>query len=186
MNYHNITYPDMNNGDGLRVVLWLSGCNHHCKGCQNPQTWDEDSGIPFDEDAKNELCRELERDYISGITFTGGDPLFEKNLDEVLMLINMIRKYNDSIDRNPELKPKTIWMYTGYTWEELFNEGVYTSSSHSGLKRRNIIKGCDVVVDGPYIESLRDVSLKWRGSSNQRVIDCKESLKRGTVVLWSS
>lgn len=95
MNYHNITYPDMNNGSGLRVVLWLSGCSHKCKGCQNPQTWDANSGIPFDESAKEELFRELDKDYISGLTLTGGDPLFESNLDGVLDLVTEVNKrYN--------------------------------------------------------------------------------------------
>ena len=95
MNYHNITYPDMNNGDGLRVVLWLSGCSHHCYNCQNPQTWDANSGIPFDESAKKELFRELDKDYISGLTLTGGDPLFESNLDGVLDLVTEFNKrYN--------------------------------------------------------------------------------------------
>ena len=95
MNYHNITYPDMNNGDGLRVVLWLSGCSHHCYNCQNPQTWDVNSGIPFDKSAKEELFRELDKDYISGLTLTGGDPLFESNLDGVLDLVTEFNKrYN--------------------------------------------------------------------------------------------
>ena len=80
MNYHNLTYPDQNNGDGLRVVLWLSGCSHHCKGCQNPQTWDTNSGIKFDDNVFSELFDELEKDYISGLTLTGGDPMFENNL----------------------------------------------------------------------------------------------------------
>ena len=110
MNYHNITYPDMNNGDGLRVVLWLSGCNHKCKGCQNPQTWDTNSGILFDDSAKNELFRELYNDYISGITFSGGDPLNENNLDEILKLTYEIRS---------KFPIKKIWLYTGFTWEQL-------------------------------------------------------------------
>lgn len=180
MNYHTITYPDQNNGDGLRVVLWLSGCDHHCFNCQNPQTWDADSGIPFDELAKEELFRELNKDYISGLTLTGGDPLHENNLDGVLSLINKIRLlFGDT---------KTIWLYTGYQWKQIFNYGAYgayTSIEHPGLKRRNIVKQCDVLIDGEYIDSMRDVSLKWRGSSNQRVIDIQESLQKGEVVLWT-
>lgn len=173
MNYHNITYPDMNNGDGLRVVLWLSGCDHYCTNCQNPQTWDENSGILFDEGAKDELLRELRRDYISGITFTGGDPLYHKNLDEVLNLVLKIQRMK-----------KTIWLYTGYSWEELLNSKDDTATKGCWKKRMKIVKCCDVMVDGPYIDNLRDVSLKWRGSSNQRVIDCKKSLKEGRIVLW--
>ena len=99
----------MNNGSGLRVVLWLSGCEHKCKGCQNPQTWDVNSGIPFDEKAKEELFRELSKDYISGLTLTGGDPLHEANLDGVLDLVNRFRL---------SFPNKSIWLYSGYTWEE--------------------------------------------------------------------
>ena len=104
MNYHNITKVDMLNGDGLRVVLWLAGCNHMCKDCQNPETWDECGGIPFDNYAKEELFEELGKDYVSGITFSGGDPLFPKNRDEVLSLLQEIDK---------KFPNKTIWMYTG-------------------------------------------------------------------------
>lgn len=176
INYHNITYPDMNNGDGLRVVLWLSGCNHHCYNCQNPQTWNPDSGIPFDDKAEEELFRELEKDYISGITFTGGDPLHENNLDEVLRLIEKFRALYPG---------KTIWLYSGYELEQIFNSGVYVSVEHVGLKRRNIVKNCDVFVDGRYMDSLRDITLKWKGSSNQRVIDVKQSLQKDKVILWT-
>ena len=160
MNYHNITYPDMNNGDGLRVVLWLSGCSHHCYNCQNPQTWDANSGIPFDESAKKELFRELDKDYISGLTLTGGDPLFESNLDGVLELVNEIRLLFPN---------KSIWIYSGYQWSEIFNDGVYLTKDCDGWKRREIVKKCDVLVDGKYIDTQRDISLKWRGSLNQNI-----------------
>ena len=179
MNYHNISYPDQNNGDGLRVVLWLSGCSHHCKGCQNPQTWNTNSGIPFDEKAKEELFRELENDYISGITFSGGDPLHENNLDEVLKLICEIRdKFSD----------KTIWLYSGYRFEECILEigELVHNHNYNRFRRQCILKECDVLVDGKYIDELRDISLHWRGSINQRVIDVQESLKKGEIVLWNS
>ena len=190
MNFHNITYPDMNNGDGLRVVLWLSGCSHRCKGCQNPQTWDVNSGIPFDKYAKEELFRELSKDYISGITFTGGDPLHENNLEEVAKLIFEIRK---------TLPNKNIWIYTGYQIEDLdylketnkylngecdFESAI--NKEYENLIRLKILSECDVLVDGKYKEELRDVSLHWCGSSNQRVIDIQESLEKGEIVLWSS
>lgn len=175
MNYHNITYPDMNNGDGLRVVLWLSGCNHHCFNCQNHQTWDINSGIPFDESAKEELFRELDKDYISGLTLSGGDPLHEANLDGVLDLVNEIRL---------SFPNKSIWLYSGYTWSEIFNDGVYLTKDCDGWKRREIVKKCDVLVDGKYIDAQRNVQAKWRGSSNQRVIDVKQSIKQGKVVLY--
>ena len=175
MNYHTITYPDQNNGDGLRVVLWLSGCSHHCYNCQNPQTWDANSGIPFDESAKEELFRELDKDYISGLTLSGGDPLHEANLDGVLDLVNEIRLLFPN---------KSIWLYSGYTWSEIFNDGVYLTRDCAGWKRREIVKKCEVLVDGRYIDSQRNVQAKWRGSDNQRVINIQESLKQGKVVLY--
>ena len=173
MNYHNITYPDMNNGDGLRVVLWLSGCSHHCYNCQNPQTWDVNSGILFDESAKEELFRELEKDYISGLTLSGGDPLYEANLDGVLDLVNKFRL---------SFPNKSIWIYSGYQWSEIFNDGVYLTKNCVGWKRREIIKQCTVMVDGRYIDSQRNPQAKWKGSDNQRVIKIPESLKQGKVI----
>lgn len=181
MNYHNITYPDMNNGDGLRVVLWLSGCSHHCYNCQNPQTWDANSGIPFDESAKQEIFNELSKDYISGITFSGGDPLHENNLDDVLKLVQEIRiSY-------PE---KTIWLYTGYKFEQIkdaFMESkkwLQANWKHSAITRWAIISNVDVLVDGEYIDEQKDLTLKWRGSKNQRVIDAKQSRVQNKVILY--
>ena len=206
MNYHNITYPDMNNGDGLRVVLWLSGCSHHCYNCQNPQTWDANSGIPFDESAKKELFRELDKDYISGLTLTGGDPLFESNLDGVLDLVTEINKrYNfqkvDSAntckmgvseDENPDkirlsCPNKSIWLYSGYRFddEECWVKPKNDIANMFRFIRQEIIKNVDVMVDGRYIDSQRDITLKWRGSDNQRVIDVQKSLQKGEIVLWT-
>lgn len=150
----------MLNGDGLRVVLWVSGCSHHCRGCQNPVTWNPKDGVPFDEAAREELFEQLSKSYISGITFSGGDPLFPENEAEITALAKEIRK------RFPE---KTIWLYTGYLWED--------------VKDKEIIKNLDVCVDGRYEEELRNTQLHWRGSSNQRVIDVQESLKNHRVVL---
>ena len=164
MNYHNITYPDQNNGDGLRVVLWLSGCSHHCKGCQNPQTWNKDSGIEFDEEAKQEVFNQLKQEYISGITFSGGDPLHKNNIDELYELI---------LDIKEKFPEKTLWLYTGYTWDEIWD---FSNKSYENIMRRQIVSLCDVLVDGKYIEQLRDISLHWCGSSNQRVVDVKKSV----------
>ncbi|MFQ9059653.1 MAG: anaerobic ribonucleoside-triphosphate reductase activating protein [[Eubacterium] siraeum] len=171
INYHNITCPDQNNGDGLRVVLWLSGCSHHCKGCQNPQTWDKNSGIKFDENAVEELLVDLKFDYISGITLTGGDPLNENNVIEVLNFLNKITVL---------FPQKTVWIYTGYTWEEIINPTIEDDAS---VARKEILKYCDVLVDGRYIDEQRDITLKWRGSKNQRVIDVQKSLQTNSVVL---
>lgn len=178
INYHNITHDDMNNGDGLRVVLWLSGCSHHCYNCQNPQTWNPDSGIPFDESAKQEIFTELSKDYISGITFSGGDPLHENNLDKVLKLVKEIRI---------SFPKKTIWLYTGYQISEIVKQEQYEKVS--GIpdiwsKRWGIISNVDVLVDGEYIDEERDVTLKWRGSKNQNCVDVQQSLAQNKLVLY--
>ena len=171
----------MNNGDGLRVVLWLSGCSHHCYNCQNPQTWNPDSGIPFDESAKQEIFNELSKDYILGITFSGGDPLYENNLDEVLKLVKEIRI---------SFPDKSIWLYTGYDFDLLnskYNEYKYTpfaANADEWLTRWEIISNVNVLVDGEYIDEQKDLTLKWRGSKNQRVIDVKQSLAQNKVVLY--
>ena len=188
INYHNITHDDMNNGDGLRVVLWLSGCSHHCYNCQNPQTWNPDSGIPFDESAKQEIFNELSKDYISGITFSGGDPLHENNLDEVLKLVQEI---------SVSFPEKTIWLYTGYTWNSIMNYELTSDFTEEDvlfdyhmkkdfemIKRKNIIKLVNVLVDGKYIDEQKDLTLKWKGSKNQRCIDVKESLVQNKTVLY--
>ena len=163
MNIHNITTYDMNNGDGLRTVLWVSGCTHHCKECQNPCTWDINDGVPFDEKAKQELFDDLSEDFIQGITFSGGDPLHPQNRDEVGMIIKEIRtKYPD----------KDIWLYTGFVFEEVLNMNL------------SYLKDIDVIVDGPFQVEKKDLTLKWRGSSNQNVIDVKESLAQNKTVLF--
>lgn len=181
MNYLKIEHEDVCNGTGLRVVLWLSGCSHHCYNCQNPQTWNPDSGIPFDESAKQEIFNELSKDYISGITFSGGDPLHENNLDEVLKLVQEIRI---------SFPEKTIWLYTGYNFDLLnskYNEYKYTpfaANADEWLTRWEIISNVDVLVDGEYIDEQKDLSLKFRGSKNQRVIDIKQSLAQNKLVLY--
>lgn len=162
MNYHNIQHDDMLNGDGLRVVLFVSGCTHNCPECQNPQTHPFDSGIEFDQEALEELKAELTKDYISGITFSGGDPMHPKNRDTVAAIIWAL---SDVLKTNK----KTVWMYTGYSWDEVKNELA--------------VRLTDVLVDGEYDPSLSDVNYPWAGSSNQRVIDVQKSLREGKVIL---
>ena len=153
MRYHNITSDDMLNGDGLRVVLWLAGCNHCCRGCQNPLTWDPDGGLLFDQAARNEIFAELDKDYISGITFSGGDPLHPANRLDVRGLMAEIK------EKYPE---KTIWLYTGDSWEDILNYP--------------LMRYIDVLVDGEFHEEEKDVKLLWKGSANQRVIDVQKTL----------
>lgn len=179
MNYIKISKEDICNGDGLRVVLWLSGCSHRCYNCQNSQTWEPNSGVLFDENSKKELFNELEKDYISGLTLTGGDPLHENNLEDILSLTEEIRV---------SFPKKTIWLYTGYTWEELFNKSFSkefictTTTDKDAIYRQQIIRNIDVLVDGRYIDSQRDITLKWSGSKNQRVIDAQKSLKENKII----
>lgn len=164
----------MLNGSGLRVVLWCSGCEHHCNECHNSKTWDVESGIPFDEDAKKEIFTELSKDYISGITFSGGDPLHTSNLSVVLDLINEIKN---------KFPNKNIWLYTGYTWEEIFPEITTNESNLQRGVRQQIVRKCDVLVDGRYMKELKDANLHWRGSTNQRVIDIKKTLQKNEKVV---
>lgn len=161
MRYHNITTDDMLNGDGLRTVLWVSGCEHHCPECQNPITWDPECGLEFDEKAEKELFAALDKPYISGVTFSGGDPLYPGNRDCIIKLIKKIKRL---------FPGKNIWLYTGYKWEDI--------CTLDGLEL------IDVLVDGRFEKDLKDVKLHWKGSSNQRVIDVKETLRQGEIVLF--
>lgn len=156
MNYHDITKCDMQNGDGIRVVLWVSGCSHHCPECQNPQTWSPDNGILFDNEAMHEILDALAPKYIQGLTLSGGDPMFCGNRSAIKDVILKVKAmYPD----------KDIWMWTGYTYEEVMADDTM----------RDILQYIDVLVDGRYMKEFRDVSIPWRGSTNQRVIDVKKS-----------
>jgi anaerobic ribonucleoside-triphosphate reductase activating protein len=181
MNYHDIKHDDMLNGEGLRVTLFLSGCNHHCPNCQNPETWNESNGIEFDVTAKEEIMKELRKPYITGITFSGGDPLHENNIKDVYDLIIDIRLEFEN--------KKTIWLYSGYTWEDLFSrrrqDNMVTICEDQ--LRRTIILGCDVLVDGKYIKEQDDINYHWAGSRNQRVIDIRKTIDNlGVPVLLES
>ena len=162
MNYLKIVPCDIANGISVRTTIFVSGCDHHCLGCQNPTTWDAAAGIPFVEDTMQELLDLIRPNYIRGLTFSGGDPLFVQNRLIVGYICERVRKeFGDT---------KDIRMWTGYEWDE--------------IKDWDHLKYVDVLVDGPYIEAQRDISLPWAGSRNQRVIDVKHSLEKGDVVLW--
>lgn len=160
MRYHNITKDDMLNGDGIRTVLWVAGCEHACEGCHNPITWDKNGGILFDEAAKQEIFNELERDYVAGLTLSGGDPLFIENRKKITELCKEIKK---------KYPNKNIWLYTGYKFEQ--------------IKNLDVMEFLDVVVDGRFVKSLSDAKLQWRGSENQRVIDVPKTFKLNQIVL---
>lgn len=170
MNYHKIEKTSVANGPGVRVVLWVSGCSIHCCGCHNPETWDPKSGEPFDECAKEELFEALQHDYIRGITFSGGHPLEPENIEKVNTLISEV------LTRFPG---KDVWLYTGYTLPTTFH---MENSWEQSLW--DIISKCDVIVDGPFIEEEKDLSIPFRGSRNQRVIYVPRSYIKDGIIHW--
>ena len=173
MNYLQIDKSSISNGPGVRVVLWVSGCTCRCEGCQNQESWSFNSGKLFDDNAKNELFEALNKPYIQGITFSGGHPLENKNVEEIYLLIKEIKEV---------FPTKNIWLYTGYTWEQIFPQVCLDMFNVNNLYRKEAVKMCDVVVDGPYIEEQRDITLKFRGSKNQRLIDVKTTLKQNKII----
>lgn len=154
MNYCSITCPDINNGIGCRVTLWVSGCPHHCQGCHNPSTWSASSGKEYDIQTFVELQNYLDLEYISGLTISGGEPLDITDTNKLGVILDLCRRFRDRYGNS-----KDLWVYTGYKLEEL-KKHKYT---------RDILEFVDVLVDGPYIESLRNISLPFRGSLNQNI-----------------
>ena len=161
MKYLNILDCDIVDGNGIRVSLFVSGCSHHCKGCHNPESWDAFNGKEFTEEIVNKLLTLLDRDYVDGITITGGDPLMLGNRYEVTKLCKLLKE---------KFPNKSIWLYTGYEFEE--------------IEALEVLQYIDVLVDGPFKLDLRDISLAFKGSSNQRVIDVQKTLKNGNIVLY--
>lgn len=215
MRYAQIRSMDISNGEGVGVSLFVQGCDRHCFNCFNSETWDFNGGKEWTEETKNKFMELIDRPYIRRISILGGEPLAEQNLDDVLSLIKEIReKYPISQNPNSEnigksrvledenskeirisFPDKTIWLYTGFRWEELIMYDSYNSfiPLESNLrrdiyelyiKRHQIIELCNIVVDGEYIDEQKDITLKWRGSKNQRVIDAKQSLAQNKVVLY--
>ena len=208
MRYASIRSMDISNGEGVGVSLFVQGCDKkpHCKNCFNSDTWDFSGGKEWTEETKDKFMRLINRPYIKRVSILGGEPLAEQNLDGVLDLIQTIReKYpipqNDNRenpyklrvsenDNSDEIRisfpKKTIWLYSGYSYSEIFR-GQSSCLSQEGLnnfKRREIISNVDVLVDGEYIDEQRNLSKKWAGSDNQRVIDIQQSLAQNKVILY--
>ena len=169
MNYANIKTYSIENGTGVRVSLFVSGCTHHCKDCFNEQAWDFEYGNPFTEDIENAVIEALAPDYMAGITLLGGEPMEPVNQRGLLPLLKRIRK---------ELPQKTVWAYTGYVYEDLLEGG----RAHCEVTEE-LLSLCDILVDGPFIEEKKNISLRFRGSENQRIIDLKATRETGKVVL---
>lgn len=184
MRYAQIRSMDISNGEGVGVSLFIQGCPFHCKNCFNSDTWDFNGGKEWTEEIKDKFIKLIDRPYIKRVSFLGGECLAEQNLDEVLKLVQEIRI---------SFPEKTIWLYTGFCWNDIM-------CSFTGLqadcvvldkkdieaweKRRKIISNVDVLVDGEYIDEQKDLTLKWRGSKNQHVIDVKQSLAQNKVILY--
>ena len=183
MRYASIRSLDISNGEGVGVSLFVQGCPFHCKNCFNSETWDFNGGKEWTEKTKNKFMELIDRPYIKRVSFLGGECLADQNLDGVLDLIKEIRiSY-------PE---KTIWLYTGFQWSQIiakihqptFPDEKFEHDRNIHMKRQKIISNVDVLVDGEYIDEQRDLTKKWAGSSNQRVIDVQQSLTQNKVLLY--
>ena len=162
MKYAQIRSLDVSNGVGIGVALFVQGCHFHCENCFNSNTWNFDGGKEWTTETEEEFILSAERPYIKRISILGGEPLCDENVSDVLKLIKKIRE---------RLPDKAIWIYTGYYWEEIFDDKYGANSD-----RASAVSLCDILVDGRYVDEQRDLTLKWRGSRNQRVVDIKASL----------
>jgi len=171
MNYGEIKNVDIANGLGNRVSLFVSGCTHRCKGCFNPDTWNFDFGKPFTEEVEQHILNLLDKPYIQGLTILGGEPMEPSNQK---VLVEFIKRFKDKFDSS-----KDLWIYSGYTFEELTNQ--VENRCYVESITDDILEMTDVLVDGKFVLELKDISLKFRGSSNQRVIDVKKSLENKQV-----
>lgn len=171
MNYATIKWRDIANGPGVRLSVFVSGCRHHCKGCFNPETWSFTYGEEYTKEVEDQILEFLGKGYIKGLSLLGGEPFEPENQPSMLSLTT----------RAKELYPeKTIWCYSGYTLDQDILPGKLGDKEVTHALIRNI----DVLVDGEFHEDEKDLSLRFRGSRNQRIIDVQESLKNGSIVLW--
>lgn len=171
MYYGNIKNCDIANGIGVRVTLFVSGCTNHCEQCFQPETWDFEYGKPFTKETEDELIEMLSPSYIAGLTLLGGEPFEPANQRELLPFLRRVRK---------ELPNKTVWAFSGFTYDELNSEGSYPRCEVTD----EMLSLCDVLVDGRFVAAKKDISLRFRGSSNQRIIDLNTTRQSGKITLW--
>lgn len=164
--YGNIKYCDTADGPGIRVALYVSGCTRRCVGCHNSSAWNFNSGNKFTVSELNAIIHNLYENYYSGLSILGGEPLEERNRKDVFYIINKAHE---------KIPDKNIWLWTSYTWEEIIENKIIPEETLNNI---------DVIVDGPFVLEKRNLKLKYRGSSNQRIVDVHESLTQGKVVLW--
>ena len=170
MNYASIKYADIANGPGCRASLFVSGCTHHCKECFNPETWDFCYGKAYTKEVEDEIVKSIEPDYIAGLTILGGDPMEAKNQTGILSLVKRVKEMG-----------KSVWIYTGFTYDELMDEGSRCRTDVTD----DIFEFTDVLVDGEFVLDKKDITLLFRGSSNQRLIDIKKTKETGDIALWN-
>ena len=191
--YAQIRECDVSNGEGIGVALFVQGCKFHCKNCFNPETWDFNGGKEWTTETKNKFIELASRPYIKRISILGGEALADENLDDVLDLVNEIRL---------SFPQKSIWLYTGYKvigisggfWgvepnvitEKVLDPDKLVKGINDSKKRSDVISKCNVLIDGQYVDSQRDITLPYRGSKNQRLIDIQQSLQKGKIVLWQT
>jgi anaerobic ribonucleoside-triphosphate reductase activating protein len=163
--YAQIREMDISNGEGIGVSLFTQGCSFHCKNCFNQKTWDYDKGKEWTKKIENKFLQLIDKSHITRVSFLGGDPLYSKNLNKIIELCNKIKKIYPN---------KVIWLYSGYKFEDIVSD----------IQRKNILKYIDILVDGQFINKLKNLNLKFRGSSNQRIIDVQKSLKENRIILY--
>jgi anaerobic ribonucleoside-triphosphate reductase activating protein len=178
LRYAQIRDSDISNGEGVGIALFVQGCHFHCKNCFNQETWDFNGGTEWNQKTLNNFLELASPSYIKRISLLGGEPLADENVSDVLRLVQEIKE---------KFLDKSIWLYSGYIWENIFsqpNQVCLDCLDINKIQRQEIIKLCDVLVDGQYIDELRDITLAFRGSKNQRIIDIKKSLKENRVILY--
>lgn len=171
MNYGNIKFYDIANGEGIRVSLFVSGCTNKCIGCFNPEAQDFEYGKLYTHATEREILSQISKEYISGLSILGGDPMCQDNAG-LTYLIHLVNAVHDM--------GKTVWLWTGFKWGDL----IRPTRDMCTCLQYGLLKRCDVVIDGPFIESQKDLTLVFRGSSNQRIIDVKQSLQQNKIILW--
>lgn len=168
MRYASMRSMDISNGEGVGVALFVQGCHFHCKNCFNQDTWDFSDGKEWTREIEDEFMKLVNRPYIKRVSLLGGEPLADENVLDIMRLINRIKT---------ECPDKKIWCYTGYTWEQIFPiVNPYLNLTQAEMTRQNAVKNCDILVDGRFVEEEKDLSLEFRGSKNQRIIDVKERI----------
>lgn len=181
MRYAQLRGMDVSNGEGIGVSLFVQGCHFHCKNCFNSDTWSFEGGYAWTQELEEYLLKLLDRPYIQRITILGGEPLADDNLEDIFELVKKIRT---------TVKYKSIWLYSGFTWEDIFYPTMVEAMSHQQTEvinqRKQTTAMCDVLIDGRYLDNQKDITLKWRGSKNQRIINIQQSLEKGEIVLWKT